>query len=150
MTELKHVRDAVHMEEQSLTRPLGFIDWAAIPGKGRGVIARVACAAGTEIERSPVIIVPEADLLDRDDPLTVEDQYLMYWSDEPGRELAMGAGLLMFYNHSDTPNVELEEGPEPLTMSVFALRDIAPGEELMYDYGVPLWFEQSPSAEPQG
>ena len=58
--------------------------------------------------------------------------------------------MLMFYNHSDTPNVELEEGPEPFTMSVFALRDIAPGEELMYDYGVPLWFEQLPSAEPQG
>lgn len=147
MTELTDVQEPQTTVDHSLTRPLGLIDWAEIPGKGRGVIARVACMAGTEVERSPVIIVPEADLLDREDPLTVEDQYLMYWSDEPGQELAMGAGLLMFYNHSDRPNVELEEGPEPYTMSVFALRDIAAGEELMYDYGVPLWFEQAPVLE---
>jgi SET domain-containing protein len=139
-TDVEHLTTDI---DHSLTRPHGLVDWKAIPGKGRGVVARVSCAAGTEVERSPVIIVPESDLLDREEPLTVEDQYLMYWSDEEGKELAMGAGMLMFYNHSDTPNIELEEGPEPLTMSVIALRDLVAGEELMYDYGVPLWFEQA-------
>jgi SET domain-containing protein len=52
----------------------------------------------------------------------------------------MGCGLLMIYNHSSTPNVEFCDGPEPETMSVVAIRDIAAGDELMYDYGVPLWF----------
>lgn len=121
-------------------RPRGLVDWSNIEGKGRGVVALRACASGTELERSPVIIVPAAHLLDRGDDLTVLDEYLLYWSDEEGRELAMGEGLLMIYNHSDTPNVEFETGPEPDTMSVMALRDIAEGEELTYDYGVSLWF----------
>lgn len=110
-------------------------------GKGRGVVALHACPKGTELERSPVIIVPAAHLLDREHCLTVLDEYLLYWSEEEGRELAMGEGLLMIYNHSHDPNVEFETGPEPDTMSVIALRDIAEGEELTYDYGVSLWFE---------
>jgi SET domain-containing protein len=28
-------------------------------------------------------------------------------------------------------------------MSMVALRDIAAGEELTYDYGVPLWFAEA-------
>lgn len=108
------------------------------------MIAAVACKAGTEVERSPVIIVPETDMLTRDNGLTVFEQYLLYWSEEPGRELVMGGGLLMFYNHSDDPNIEFETGPEPETMSVVTLRDVEAGEELTYDYGVPLWFEKLP------
>lgn len=52
----------------------------------------------------------------------------------------MGGGFLMFYNHGDEPNVEFEDGPEPETISVIALRDIAAGEELTYDYDIELWF----------
>jgi SET domain-containing protein len=103
-------------------------------------VAAEACAAGTELERSPVIVVPLADLAARAEPPTVPDQYLLYWSDEPGRELAMGGGLLMFYNHSAEPNVEFHTGPDGESISVVALRDVAAGEELTYDYGVPLWF----------
>jgi SET domain-containing protein len=117
------------------------VDWSYIEGKGRGVIARQACAAGTEVERSPVIIVPASHLLEKDEGLTVLEEYLLYWSEEEGRELAMGEGLLMIYNHSSDPNVEFETGPEPDTMSVIALRDISAGEELTYDYGVALWFQ---------
>ncbi len=114
--------------------------WELLARKGRGVVATKDLPAGTEVERSPVIIVPEADLLDKGDELTVLDQYLMYWDDEPGRELCMGSGLLMFYNHSRSPNVELDSGPEPETMSVVTLRDVAAGEELCYDYDIDLWF----------
>jgi len=129
-------------------RPCGLVTWHPIEGKSRGVVATRACAAGTEVERSPVIVVPATDLLVRPGSLTVFDQYLLHWSDEPGREVVMGGGLLMFYNHSDEPNVEFHTGPEPETMSVIALRDIAAGEELTYDYGVPLWFTPAPSAAP--
>lgn len=124
-------------------RPFGFVDWRVIEGKGRGVIATRPCGAGVEVERAPVVAVPASDLLVRRDGRTVPDQYLLYWSDEPGRELAMGFGLLMLYNHSRQPNVEFHTGPEPDTMSVLALRDIAAGEELTYDYDVPLWFEHT-------
>jgi SET domain-containing protein len=129
-----------------VARPRGLVDWASIPGKGRGVVALVACAAGTEVERSPVIIVPASHLLEKDEGITVLEEYLLYWSEEEGRELAMGEGLLMIYNHSDNPNIEFETGPEPDTMSVIALRDIAAGEELTYDYGVALWFDAAPVA----
>ncbi len=102
------------------------------------------CQAGDEVERAPVIVVPERDLLARLGGRTVLDQYLLYWSDTPECEFAMGGGLLMFYNHSVRPNVEFQTGPQPETMSVIALRDIAAGEELTYDYGVPLWFVPAP------
>jgi SET domain-containing protein len=124
--------------------PCGLVTWRLIAGKGRGVVAVRSCVAGTELERSPVIVVPADDLLDRDDPPTVPDQYLLYWSDDEGSELAMGCGLLMIYNHSDEPNVAFRDGPDPESMSVVALRDIEAGEELTYDYGVPLWFTPFP------
>ncbi len=130
-------------------RPHGLVTWGAIAGKGRGVIARIDCAKGTEVERAPVIVVPADDLLDPGHRDTVPDHYLLYWSDEAQREMAMGCGLLMIYNHSASPNVEFDDGPEPETMSVIALRDIAAGEELMYDYGVPLWFRDAIRDEPK-
>jgi hypothetical protein len=111
-----------------------------VSGKGRGVIALEDCDAGVEVERAPVIPVPASELPELDDGHTVFDQYLLYWSDEPGAEVAMGCGLLMIYNHSPDPNVEFHTGPEPLTMSVVTTRPIKAGEELMYDYDVELWF----------
>jgi uncharacterized protein len=121
--------------------PVGLVALRTVPGKGRGVVAVRNCARGTELERAPVVIVPDADILQREAPRTVIDQYLLYWSDEDDKEHALGGGLLMFYNHSTRPNVELHDGPEPETMSVFALRDIRAGEELVYDYGIDLWFD---------
>ena len=121
--------------------PVGLVDWRAIPGKGRGVVALRDCAAGTELERAPAIVVPRAELLVRPDAPTVFDRYLLYWSDEPRRELAMVGGLVMFYNHSDDPNIELRDGPDADTLSVVALRAVRAGEELVYDYDTELWFE---------
>jgi uncharacterized protein len=111
-----------------------------IPGKGRGVVALEDCDAGAEVERAPVIPVPASELPDIPGHHTVFDQYLLYWSDEPGAEVAMGCGLLMIYNHSSDPNVEFHTGPDPLTMSVITTRPVKAGEELMYDYDVELWF----------
>ena len=130
--------------ERVALAPCGRVTWRHVPGKGRGVVAVGAWPEGTELERAPVIVVPLADLVHRPERPTVPEQYLLYWSDATGRECAMGGGLLMFYNHSDAPNVEFHDGPDPETMSVIALRDIADDEELTYDYGVPLWFRPAP------
>ncbi len=132
----------------AVSAPTGLVGWRHIPGKGRGIVALRDCPAGTELERSPIIIVPDADLQKRPSSPTVFDQYLLFWSDEPGRELVMGGGFLMIYNHSDRPNIALRTGPDPDTMSVIALRDIVAGEELVYDYGIELWF--TPAGEPAG
>ena len=125
-------------------RPHGLVGWRTLPAKGRGVVALRDLPDGAEVERAPVIVVPLADLLRRPERPTVLDQYLLYWSDEPGRELAMGGGLLMFYNHSAQPNVEFRDGPEPDTMSVVTLHAVRAGEELTYDYGVAVWFTPAP------
>jgi SET domain-containing protein len=34
-------------------------------------------------------------------------------------------------------------------MRFIALREIQPGEELMFDYGIPLWFEPAVEQTPQ-
>ena len=113
---------------------------APVGSKGRGVIALEDVPAGAEVERAPVIPVPASELLEVEGHHTVFDQYLLYWSDEPGAEVAMGCGLLMIYNHSSNPNVEFHTGPDPLTMSVITTRAVKAGEELVYDYDVELWF----------
>jgi uncharacterized protein len=123
--------------------PVGLVTWRAIPGKGRGVVALRDCPAGTEVERAPVIVVPRAQIFQRPGSPTVFEQYLLAWEEEPGKELAMGCGLLMVYNHSREPNVEFRDGPEPETMSVVTLRDVAAGAELTYDYDVELWFPEA-------
>ncbi len=116
------------------------VTFRAVPGKGRGVVVAEDCDAGVEVERAPVILIPGNELPEFEH-LSVFDQYLLYWSDERGAELAMGCGLLMIYNHSSNPNVELQDGPDPLTMSVVTTRPVKAGEELMYDYDVELWFD---------
>lgn len=123
---------------------MGRVTWRAIAGKGRGVVAVGGWPAGTELERSPVIPCPFDHLVHRPDDPTVPEQYFLHWSDDPGQETCMGGGLLMFYNHGANPNIEFRGGPEPETMSVFALRDVVDGEELVYDYDVELWFTPAP------
>ncbi len=141
MNEHGRAGNAAQQIEYAREAPAGLVGWRPVPGKGRGVVALRDCPAGTELERAPIVVVPDDDILHRDDGYTVLDQYLLYWSDEPGREHALGGGLLMFYNHSTTANVVLRDGPEPDTMSVFAARDIRSGEELVYNYDIELWFE---------
>jgi hypothetical protein len=60
--------------EPSTEPPVGLVTWRAIPGKGRGVVAVKDCDAGTELERSIVIFVPERDLVEREEPPTIHDQ----------------------------------------------------------------------------
>ncbi|MFT4113029.1 SET domain-containing protein [Silvibacterium sp.] len=51
-----------------------------------------------------------------------------------GETVIDGFGLAMFINHSCDPNCETKEVRG--RVYIFALRDIAPGEELTYDYNL--------------
>lgn len=51
-----------------------------------------------------------------------------------GETVVDGFGLAMFINHSCDPNCETKEVRG--RVYIFALRDIAPGEELTYDYNL--------------
>lgn len=50
-------------------------------------------------------------------------------TDDGGWDGIDGTGVLRFLNHSRAPNVEFD-GPD-----LYALREIAVGEELLFDYG---------------
>lgn len=52
-----------------------------------------------------------------------------------GRQVIDGYGTAAFINHSCEPNCETTEDAEG-RIWIFALRDIAAGEELTYDYGL--------------
>ncbi|MEI9888206.1 MAG: SET domain-containing protein-lysine N-methyltransferase [Rhizomicrobium sp.] len=111
-----------------------------IVGKGRGVVATDAIAAGETVERSPVL-----PLALKDSECPGLNDYGMAWHEnldapEPGKECCIGLGYLSIYNHADAPNATLEHHYDSDEISVIALRDIAPGEEITYDYVVPLWF----------
>ena len=113
--------------------------------KGRGVVATGVIAAGDVVERSPVIPIALAD-----SECPGLNDYSLAWGEDvagfaEGKECAIGLGYLSLYNHSAMPNVRLQRHYEENEISILALRDIAEGEELMFDYGVPLWFVQTPA-----
>jgi SET domain-containing protein len=117
--------------------------WRRIPGKGRGVFARRPLAKGCVIEWAPVSLFGEQYLpagQHHENPML---HHLFTMSTVPGQEKGYAWGLLSLYNHSLTPNIEMIDGPIPSAMSAVALRDIAAGEELCFDYGL-VWFDVEP------
>lgn len=104
---------------------------------GRGAFAVEKIRKGDIVERCPALEVTDRDvggeLLN----------YVFYGSNENGRLVVMGYGML--FNHSVEPNVayyreETGNGPE---MVLYALRDIRRGEELFYNYGEEWWSTRS-------
>ena len=93
--------------------------------KGRGVFAKRFIAAGTLIERVPVLVVPTDQL--RSSSLA---NYAFTWS--RGRvAIALGYGSL--YNHSYTPNAHYRDVGRH-SKEFLAIRDIAVGEEITVNY----------------
>jgi SET domain-containing protein len=120
------------------------ITWRRIPGKGRAVFATAAIAKDEILETSPVL------------PLALKDSecpglgdYSLAWGEDvegglgPQKDCAIGLGFLSLYNHSEAPNVTFDHDYDGEEIAVRALRDIAAGEELGIDYGVPLWFPKA-------
>jgi SET domain-containing protein len=135
-------RDAVtvHSGARVLLRVL------ALGARGRGVVAERAIAAGELVERAPVLIIPEADRA-AVDPTNVGNHIFMWEHDTLAQDLYTGRGraaVVLGYtslvNHSDTPNCDFVRHIHALALDLFAVRDIAPGEELTIDYGLTLWF----------
>jgi SET domain-containing protein len=108
-----------------------------IAGKGRGVVAIGPILSGALLEIAPVL------------PLTTESQplpgqilfdYPFLWDDPPYIE-AIALGLISMVNHSDDPNAQFEIDIPNRVIRLTAARDIAAGEEVTFDYGIPLWFD---------
>jgi len=112
---------------------------------GRGVFCGVDLKAGEVIEICPVLIVPEneTELLDE----TVLYNYVFIWGDDDQKgAIVFGYGSM--YNHAYEPNAEYKANYEDDTFTVYALKDIAAGEEIYINYnGDPsnkklVWFDK--------
>jgi uncharacterized protein len=122
-------QDASPSETQEIE--LASIAPRAIPGKGRGVVALRSFVAGETIERCPVIVLPAADV-----PQIVRTRLASYyyeWGDDCGQgAIALGCGSL--YNHSYEPNARYEFREETDCIEFLAIREIAPGDEIVVNY----------------
>jgi SET domain-containing protein len=95
--------------------------------KGRGLFARESIPAGTKLLELGGMIVLTADLPDGDDWMALQigdDQWLC----------SQGTHLDDFANHSCNPNA----GFRANELALWALRDIAPGEEITWDYSTSI------------
>ena len=102
-----------------------------VPGRGRGVFAAQDIQEGVQVLADPIVLVPheEADSTNA----SVIGRYVFEWNDDGDLCVVFGLGSLI--NHGLPANVRLESNEEERTMDFFAVRDIAAGEELVYDYG---------------
>ena len=119
---------------------------APMGSKGRGVVAERDIAAGELVERAPVLIIPEEDRA-AVDPTNVGNHIFMWEHDTVAEDLytqkgraAVVLGFTSLVNHSGSPNCDFIRYIEALALDLFAIRDIAAGEELTIDYGLTLWF----------
>ena len=101
---------------------------------GRGVFATRRIPRGTRIlEYTGERITPdEADRRYDDDNMEVHHTFLFIVDDDTIVDAAVGGNAARLINHSCDPNCEavIEDG----RIWIDARRDIAPGEELGYDY----------------
>lgn len=121
-----------------------YVKWTYVPEIGRGVVAMKNAKKGTVLERSPVVVGPNADFKAKHGRMTKADHYLLTWHEKgENRETAMGLGYLMVYNHSDNPNAEFRYRYPQKEIEMVALRDIKKGEEVTHDYGGEgVWFKK--------
>lgn len=106
--------------------------------KGRGLIATGAIAAGEILDVAPVIPMRPEDAAARG---TILYDYPFLWDDPPFAE-AIALGAISMANHAPEPNARFETDIAARLVRLHALRDIAAGEEVTIDYGIPLWFDE--------
>jgi uncharacterized protein len=105
---------------------------------GRGVYARVPIPAGTRLVeyRGERISWEEADRRYPDDFTAPHHTFLFALDDGSMIDAAFRGNLARWINHSCDPNCEAVE--EDGRIWIESIRDIAPGEELAYDYNYIL------------
>ncbi|MEO5375601.1 MAG: SET domain-containing protein-lysine N-methyltransferase [Alphaproteobacteria bacterium] len=116
------------------------------PGKGRGVLAGEDIAKGELIERSPVLIIPDADRAGIDPSIIFT--YIFMWEHDTVEEdlykhkgrAGIALGYTSLLNHSYTPNADFVRHIDHDYLDIVALRDIKTGEEITIDYQMTLWF----------
>jgi len=113
--------------------------------RGRGVFAARSFRAGEVIEVCPVIALSSDDAAKLDET-PLYDYYFGWGAENKGAAIALGFGSL--YNHSYAPNAVYRKSEADGTISIIAVKSIAPDDEITikYNYGdtencSPIWFE---------
>jgi uncharacterized protein len=113
--------------------------------RGRAMFACRKFSKGELIERAPVIPINEKQWPAAQK--TILSDYAFDWG-ENDEHAAIALGYVSIYNHSYSPNAQLEELLDELMMEVIAIRDIQAGEEITINYNGdpqkqdPLWFTE--------
>lgn len=102
-----------------------YLEVRRIPGKGRGIFARILIPKGTIFETVPLLICKQDDIIG-----STLMNYVYAWT-ETTVALALGYGSL--YNHSYKPNARYDDLAQS-RKEYTALRDIQPGEEVTINY----------------
>jgi len=110
--------------------------------RGLGVFATQHFEKGDLIECFRVLVVPKSEIL-IGSVFSVMRHYVIEWNNK----LAVPTGYGCFYNHSYRPNAIHQKHLDINEVHLHALIDIAPNEEITFNYGgfpdykEPLWFE---------
>jgi GNAT superfamily N-acetyltransferase len=101
------------------------------PGRGRGVFASRAFAAGETIERAPVVVITAEDW-ERIGSTGLGD-FVVRWN-AAGEDRAIGLGYASLYNHSFSPNARYVFWFTQREIDVVAIRAISSDEEIFVNY----------------
>ena len=106
---------------------------------GKGVFALQAIAAGTRLieYKGELIDWPEALRRHPHDPAQPNHTFYFHVDDEHVIDANVGGNASRWINHACDPNCEAEQLDDGRVF-IDALRDIQPGEELFYDYGLVI------------
>ena len=117
---------------------------------GRGVFARLPIAEGERIIEylGEIIDWPEAQRRHPHDPSQPNHTFYFHVSDSRVIDAAHGGNAARWINHGCAPNCEADE-TEDGRVFIVALRDIAAGEELNYDYGLTVDERYTPKLKAQ-
>ena len=113
--------------------------------RGRGVFAARWFQAGEVIEVCPVIALSSDDVAKLDDT-PLYNYYFGWGAENKGAAIALGFGSL--YNHSYAPNAAYRKSEADSTISIIAVKPIAPEDEILITYNFgdtencgQLWFD---------
>jgi SET domain-containing protein len=116
---------------------------------GKGVFAVVPIPKGTRIieYKGEVISWPAAQKRHPHDPTDPNHTFFFHVDDRRVIDAAVGGNAARWINHGCAPNCVAEE--EDGRVFIDARRDIRPGEELCYDYGLIIDERYTPALKKQ-
>jgi SET domain-containing protein len=105
---------------------------------GKGVFALQAIPAGTELIEYTGERISWDEAMDRHPHDPAQPNHTFYFSLDDGRviDANVGGNASRWINHACDPNCEADETEG--RVFIRALRDLQPGEELFYDYGLVI------------